>query len=193
MKVKITAVALFCGGLFASTGALADNHTVSVGYAQSKVQDFKNLRGVNVQYRYEWDSPVSVIGSFSYMKGDESDSYYDTYGDFYKNSTDVKYYSVLAGPAYRINDYISLYGLVGVAHTKADSKYEWRNSVGAEDPEGHESGNISGKSTNLAYALGFVVNPIENLSVNIGYEGSKADIEGKHSINGFNVGVGYRF
>ncbi|EOW7727199.1 Ail/Lom family protein, partial [Escherichia coli] len=32
-----------------------------------------------------------------------------------------------------------------------------------------------------------------NMSVNVGYEGTKADIYGKHSVNGFTVGVGYRF
>ncbi|EEY3549660.1 Ail/Lom family protein, partial [Escherichia coli] len=47
-----------------SGSTLADNHTLSAGYAQSKVQDFKNIKGVNLQYRYEWDSPVSVVGSF---------------------------------------------------------------------------------------------------------------------------------
>ncbi|MEG9983134.1 Ail/Lom family protein, partial [Escherichia coli] len=42
----------------ASGSVLADNHSFSVGYAQSKIQNFKNIRGVNLQYRYEWDSPV---------------------------------------------------------------------------------------------------------------------------------------
>ncbi|EAY6854213.1 virulence membrane protein PagC, partial [Salmonella enterica] len=32
--------------------AQADTNAFSVGYAQSKVQDFKNIRGVNVKYRY---------------------------------------------------------------------------------------------------------------------------------------------
>ncbi|EGT3611534.1 Ail/Lom family protein [Morganella morganii] len=176
-----------------SINASADSHTVSLGYAQSKVQDFKNIRGVNVQYRYEWDLPVSIIGSFTYMKGDESDSYYDEAGDFYKNNINLKYFSLLAGPAYRINEYISLYGLAGIAHTKADGGYEWKNSAGANEPDGHETGNVTGKSTDFAWAAGFAVNPAENVSINIGYEGTKADIYGNHSISGFNIGVGYRF
>ncbi|WP_458864243.1 porin family protein, partial [Xenorhabdus khoisanae] len=48
-----------------------DSNTVAVGYAQSKVQNFKNIRGVNLHYRYEMDSPVSIVGSLTYMKGDE--------------------------------------------------------------------------------------------------------------------------
>lgn len=190
---KIATTIIVVSGLLGSACALADNHTVSVGYAQSKVQHFKNIRGVNVQYRYEWDSPVSVIGSFSYMKGDDSKSYYDEFKDFYKHHADVKYYSFLAGPAYRVNDYVSLYGLAGVSHTKADGGYEWRNSVGADEPDGHENSSLSGKSTRFAWAAGIAINPTENMSLNVGYEGSRADIYGKRSINGFNVGVGYRF
>ncbi|EEV2005100.1 outer membrane beta-barrel protein, partial [Escherichia coli] len=44
-----------------------------------------------------------------------------------------------------------------------------------------------------AYAAGVIINPWGNMSVNVGYEGTKADIYGKHSVNGFTVGVGYRF
>lgn len=48
-------------------------------------------------------------------------------------------------------------------------------------------------STNFVYAAGFAVNPIENVSVNVSYKGTKANIYGKRSINGFNISVGYRF
>lgn len=105
----------------------------------------------------------------------------------------IAYYSFLAGPAYRLNDYISFYGLVGISHTKAKGDYEWRNSVGADESDGYLSESVSKKSTDFAYAAGVIINPWGNMSVNIGYEGTKADIYGKHSVNGFTVGVGYRF
>ncbi|MXD56928.1 Ail/Lom family protein, partial [Escherichia coli] len=35
-----------------SGSTLADTHTLTPGYTQSKVQDFKNIKGVNLQYRY---------------------------------------------------------------------------------------------------------------------------------------------
>lgn len=193
MFKKVVIGCLLTSGVVMSANAMADNHTVSLGYSQSKVQDFKNIRGVNAQYRYEWDLPVSVIGSFTYMNGDDSGSYYDSAGDFYKNNLDVKYTSLLAGPAYRFNEYISLYGLAGIAVLKVDGGYEWRNSVGAEEPGGHETGSVSKKSANFAYAVGFTVNPAENVSVNVGYEGTKVDLDGSHSINGFNISAGYRF
>ncbi|CAI2537944.1 Attachment invasion locus protein precursor [Serratia liquefaciens] len=57
---------------------------------------------------------------------------------------------------------------------------------------GEESGNQ--KKTSFMYGVGFQVNPMENLAVDIGYEGSKLDAGGKNrSINGFNIGIGYRF
>ncbi|BAS35805.1 TPA: Ail/Lom family outer membrane beta-barrel protein [Klebsiella variicola] len=166
----------------------ADNHTVSIGYAQSKVQDFDNINGVNLQYRYEFDSPVSVLASFSYMQGDGEQNYH-YYGDSVKNSADVKYYSLLVGPAYRINNYVSFYALGGAAYVKATGTTKWIN-VG-DVTANYE--DISEKSTSFAYGVGVIINPVENFSVNIGYEGTQADLAGNYSINGFNVGIGYRF
>jgi len=187
MTSKMTMLALLCGGLLVGSNALADNHTVSVGYAQSKVEDFKNIRGVNVQYRYEWDSPLSVIGSFSYMKGDESyserDDYFDDIGG-YDSKTDVKYYSLMAGPAYRINDYVSFYGLIGLAHTKVDEKASYLTQYSEEYNE---------SKTSFAYGAGVVVNPISNLSLSVGYEGTRVKYNEDVAINGFNIGIGYRF
>ncbi|EIR4670723.1 outer membrane beta-barrel protein, partial [Escherichia coli] len=79
------------------------------------------------------------------------------------------------------------------SHTKAKGDYEWRNSVGADESDGYLSESVSKKSTDFAYAVGVIINPWGNMSVNVGYEGTKADIYGKHSVNGFTVGVGYRF
>ena len=168
--------------------AYADNHSLSIGYAQSKVQDFKNIRGVNLQYRYEFDAPVSVLGSFSYMKGDESQEAH-FYGHSIKEQVDAKYYSVLIGPAYRVNDNVSLYALGGMAHVKADGKSSWDWSDGTVDVA---SGSKS--ATSFAYGVGVIINPMENVSLNVGYEGTKVHLAGSdYSINGFNIGVGYRF
>ncbi|MEX9839394.1 Ail/Lom family outer membrane beta-barrel protein, partial [Raoultella planticola] len=122
MKKYGTVLAVVTGCLMGNA-AQADNQTVSIGYAQSKVQDFKNIRGVNVLYRYEWNSPISVLGSFTYMKGsDDYDS--NPWPDIIKNDIDLKYYSLLVGPAYCVNDYISLYALGRIVHTKASDSSE---------------------------------------------------------------------
>lgn len=184
---KISLAVLIAASL-ASGAALADNQTVSVGYAQSKVEDFKNIRGVNVQYRYEWDSPWSAVGSFTYMSGDHDENYYVD-SDSVKNHVEAKYYSLLVGPAYRINEYVSLYALGGVARTKADGDTKWVNSG-----DGYtQKDSISEKATSFAYGAGVQFNPIPDLAINVGYEGTHADLDGGRAINGFNAGVGYRF
>ncbi len=175
------ALAVCVAASLASGAALADNHTVSVGYAQSNVEDFKNIRGVNVQYRYEWDSPVSLMGSFTYMSGDEDEHYY--------LFSEVKYYSLMAGPAYRLNDFVSLYALGGVARVKADGHTTW---VNGGDNYTQRDG-ISDKSTSFAYGAGVQFNPTPELAIHVGYEGTTADLGDDYGIDGWNVGVGYRF
>jgi len=167
--------------------ASADNHTVSLGYAQSKVQDFKDIKGVNLKYRYEWDSPVSIIGSFTYMSGDENYNYSDIDEQF-DAKTKVKYYSLAAGPAYRVNDYISIYGLIGLNYNKIDYYESW-SFYGSN---GNYSNNENKSS--FMYGAGLQINPLSNVAIDIGYEGSSVSSGGKsHSINGFNICVGYRF
>ncbi|MBI6550305.1 Ail/Lom family outer membrane beta-barrel protein [Xenorhabdus sp. VLS] len=186
-------VSSFMSGSF----AYADSQTVAIGYAQSKVQNFKNIRGVNLHYRYEWDSPVSIIGSFTYMKGNESNG--GTFKDrmaedvAWKSNIDLKYYSLMVGPAYRINNYVSVYGLLGFAHSKVNGYF---NRINRKQNGGivTYTEKADKKSTNLAYGAGVEVNPIQNLSLYAGYEGSSVkDYDKSHGINGFNIGVGYRF
>ncbi|AHY09245.1 Ail/Lom family outer membrane beta-barrel protein [Serratia plymuthica] len=189
---KLVIASMVISTLGLSAAAHAGQSTLSAGYAQSKVQDFKNINGVNLKYRYEWDSPISVISSFTYMSGDQSESYY-VYRDRIDNHAEVKYYSLSVGPAYRINPYISVYGLLGLNYNKVDYTSSWNNyAYNTYEYMGEESGNQ--KKTSLMYGVGFQVNPIENLAIDVGYEGSRLDVDGRNlSINGFNIGVGYRF
>ncbi|MEJ1267542.1 Ail/Lom family outer membrane beta-barrel protein [Pantoea ananatis] len=46
----------------------------------------------------------------------------------------------------------------------------------------------------LAYGAGIIINPVDYLSVTLGYEGSRTRVEGEQrAVNGVNLGVGYRF
>lgn len=186
--MKKLSLAVLAMGVLTSGMAIADSQSVSIGYAQADVKDFKNIRGVNLQYRYEFDSPFSAVGSFTYMSGSEDRNYYVD-SDSVNTNIDVKYYSLMVGPAYRINEYVSLYALGGAARTKADIDVKWLESSNNEIYRESESRH----STSFAYGAGIIINPIENLTVNVGYEGTTADIEDKYQINGFNIGVGYRF
>lgn len=52
----------------------------------------------------------------------------------------------------------------------------------------------SGRKTSLMYGAGLQINPWEGVTVDVGYQDSQLNIENQNnSINGFNVGVGYRF
>lgn len=178
---------LIIGCLISSSTALADNHTVSVGYAQSKIEHAYNIRGVNLQYRYENEFPVGILVSATYMTGDEDETIIEGNEHVYDN-LDTKLFSIQTGPVYRINPLASIYGTVGISHIKHKETFE--NEWVREE--------TTDKKTNFAYGAGVIINPISNLSVNAGYEGTRLTVfdEGDHKhsrINGFNIGVGYRF
>ncbi|MGB9097088.1 Ail/Lom family outer membrane beta-barrel protein [Erwinia sp.] len=178
--------------------AQAGQQTVSIGYAQSKVQDFKDISGVNVKYRYEWDSPLSFIGSLTYMSG--SNNYHDSVDTSSMSDTvsvynsldiksDLKYYSLSIGPAYRINDYFSVYGLLGANLNKGSDDAVWKT-----DGKTFQQKRSTFKNTSFMYGVGMQINPVKYLVVDIGYEGSSVDAEERSlSVNGFNLGVGYSF
>lgn len=175
-----------------NTHTHAAQHTFSFGYAQSKVQDFKDIRGVNLKYRYEWDAPVSLIGSLTYMSGSGEYQPFTDSMDRFDAQAKVKYYSLAAGPAWRINSWISLYGLLGVNYNKVDYREEWYNYEGRYVYMGET--RLNENKAGLMYGAGIQINPLDNLAVDIGYEGSRLKVADKNmTINGFNVNFGYRF
>lgn len=184
MKYRILALAILAS-VGASSLAIADSQTISLGYAQSKVQDFTNIHGVNVKYRYEWSSPISIIGSFTYMSGSDNLFDADSWGNtHYDDRAELKYYSLLVGPSYRLNDYVSFYALGGVSKVKFDLSQNYRHSNYTYTEDSSDS------KTSFAYGAGVQINPTENIAIDVGYEGSKIE---DVKINGFNIGIGYRF
>lgn len=179
LKKIIIGCALSSCAMISST-AIASGHSVSVGYAQSKVTNFNNIKGVNLQYRYEWESPVSFVSSWTYMQGHES--YPFDYAAI--DRIDVKYYSLLVGPEYHFNDYFSFYVLAGLAHTKASGERYVPGLFSIKDEVSKNS---------FAYGAGTSVKPFDNVSIYVGYEGTTAKYGEKVSFNGFNIGIGYHF
>ncbi|MFC6376996.1 Ail/Lom family outer membrane beta-barrel protein [Tatumella terrea] len=191
MKVLLTASLLAaCLGL--SMPVLANEQTISLGYAHSKIQDAKGMNGVNIKYRYEWNSPLSVIGSFTYMT---SKAEYSPTGskDIIHNKADINYFSLSAGPAYRFNPLVSVYGLLGINVDRAKYSSSWLNY---ESGSYRDMGTEYGRRTKAAfmYGAGIQINPVNNVAIDIGYEGTSINDDYKtHAINGFNIGIGYRF
>ena len=194
MKVLFMASVLTaCLGM--STQVLASDQTVSLGYAHSHIsmgtdmEGIKNLNGVNVKYRYDWGSPLSVISSFTYLNSNTKKSF--DMGDIVNINMDVKYFSLSAGPAYRLNSWLSVYGLLGINYNKSHATSTWESITGSNRSTDQ---NIQSTKTFLMYGAGVQINPIDNIAIDIGYEASSVNVsDKKFTTNGFNIGVGYRF
>lgn len=151
--------------------AFAGQSTVSAGYAQGDLQGVANKAdGFNLKYRYEFDdSLLGVIGSFTHVEKNRSQS-----GYYHKS----QYHSFTAGPAYRFNDWASLYGVIGVSYGK--------NIDNAQNGNHHSSNSDYG----FTYGAGLQFNPIQDIVLDVGYEQSRIR---SVDVGIWNVGVGYRF
>ena len=93
----------------------------------------------------------------------------------------------MMGPAYRFNNSVSVYLTTGISQIKIKGK---DFVIGNNDPEYSRD-----SKTEIAYGAGFLINPTENLSLNIGYEGTswKHADEKRLKLDGWNASFGYRF
>ncbi len=169
---KIACLSALAAVLAFSAGtAVAATSTVTGGYAQSDAQGAANkMNGFNLKYRYEQDNnPLGVIGSFTYTEKDRTDAS----GDYNK----TQYYGITAGPAYRLNDWASIYGVVGVGYGK------FKNAASPAD-------NHSTSDYGFSYGAGLQFNPIENVALDFSYEQSRIR---SVDVGTWIAGVGYRF
>ncbi|AHF73121.1 outer membrane protein X [Candidatus Sodalis pierantonius str. SOPE] len=172
MKKIACLSALACVLAVAAGSATAGESTVSAGYAQGDLQGVANkANGFNLKYRYEWDNdqPLGVISSFTYIEKNRAES-----GDYDKG----QYYGFTAGPAWRINDWASLYGVVGLGYGKSISNAQDGNRRGSSSDVG------------VAYGAGLQFNPMENVALDVSYEQSRIR---STDVGTWIAGVGYRF
>ncbi|WP_413735757.1 Ail/Lom family outer membrane beta-barrel protein [Sodalis sp. RH21] len=190
-KLLLSLVA--CATLGMSLNASASDHTVTLGYAQSKADDVW-LKGINAKYRYEWDSPVSFITSITYM-GKNIDGRINYPGGnrpYEKWHNRDRNFSLSAGPAYRFNDFLSLYGLAGINV----NKFRGNSTTYPFSGDRKQKHQRDLSSNTPMYGAGIQINPINSVTIDFGYEGSTLKFGDNHKrtpINGFNAGVGYRF
>ncbi len=170
---KIACLSALAAVLAVSAGtAVAATSTVTGGYAQSDMQGVMNkANGFNLKYRYEQDNnPLGVIGSFTYTEKDRSEN-----GAYNKG----QYYGITAGPAYRLNDWASIYGVVGVGYGKfQQTENESANRTASNSDYG------------FSYGAGLQFNPIENVALDFSYEQSRIR---NVDVGTWIAGVGYRF
>ena len=106
-------------------------------------------------------------GSFTYTEKDRSES------GVYKKG---QYYGITAGPAYRLNDWASIYGVVGVGYGKfQDNSYPNKSDM---------------SDYGFSYGAGLQFNPIENVALDFSYEQSRIR---NVDVGTWIAGVGYRF
>ncbi len=168
---KIACLSALAALLAVSAGsAVAATSTVTGGYAQSDAQGIANkTNGFNLKYRYEQDNnPLGVIGSFTYTEKDRTES------SVYNKA---QYYGITAGPAYRINDWASIYGVVGVGYGKFQQTVD---TVKVSDTSDY----------GFSYGAGLQFNPMENVALDFSYEQSRIR---SVDVGTWIAGVGYRF
>lgn len=173
------------------------------GYTASGHADsYNDLRGFNLKYRYEITDTWGVIASVSHASqeykgnlnaskpvkpGSTSMTYAwpSTQAD---SSVKARYLAVMAGPTYRLNDYVSGYAMLGGASARVEYVLNGRLNVAGESYRGSLNGNQN--KTSLAYGVGLQFNPVKYITVDVAYEGSGS---GDWKTSGFNVGLGYKF
>ncbi|MGV3345876.1 outer membrane protein OmpX [Enterobacteriaceae bacterium LUAb1] len=169
MKKTACLSALTCVLALTAGSAMAKS-TVTAGYAQSDFQGVVNkANGFNLKYRYENGSnALGWLGSFTYTEKDHTVS-----GVYEKG----QYYGFTGGPVYRLTDWASIYGVIGIGYGKFQNTTSDRNNSDTSD-------------VGFSYGAGFQFNPIENVALDVGYEQSRVR---SVDIGTWIIGAGYSF
>ncbi|MDU7373571.1 MAG: outer membrane protein OmpX [Klebsiella michiganensis] len=110
---------------------------------------------------------TTAFAATTYTEKDRSES------GVYKKG---QYYGITAGPAYRLNDWASIYGVVGVGYGKfQDNSYPNKSDM---------------SDYGFSYGAGLQFNPIENVALDFSYEQSRIR---NVDVGTWIAGVGYRF
>lgn len=183
---------MLVAGVVGNMPVNAARHSVSLGYTGAKVADLNNLQGLNLKYRYEWNSPLSVIASASYLKSttyDERNSPNLSYG----RETRVREYSLLAGPAWRFNEFFSVYGQAGVTINKTEV-----NWLSVSAPPLYRGMNYmshkKSRSTVPMISLGTQINPLNPIVLDLSYDIARQKVSGESkTFSSFSLGAGVAF
>ncbi len=97
--------------------------TLSAGYLQTHTDmpGSDDLKGINVKYRYEFTDTLGLVTSFSYAnaKDEQKTHYSDT--RWHEDSVRNRWFSMMAGPSVRVNEWFSAYAMAGVAYSRVST------------------------------------------------------------------------
>ncbi|WP_339056872.1 Ail/Lom family outer membrane beta-barrel protein [Candidatus Regiella endosymbiont of Tuberolachnus salignus] len=191
-------------GLSANAFAEAGQSTLSVGYAHSdlkysdsrKADDTntvnveareRHVSGFNVKYRYEFTDQWGAITSFTHAQTSGTPGI-SLNGEAIKDASasyKLQYNSLMIGSTYRVNDWVSLYGMVGASNGRVHLHAD-KNVPGVQDSARRHSENKYA----VAWSAGLQVNPLEQLAVDLSFEQSNP---GEMKANTVVLGLGYTF
>lgn len=154
------------------------------GVATVYADGYSGAGGVSARYRYEISDDWGFIGSFAYSKTNYSSSLIlnvDNTTSKFKHDANGEYMSLMIGPTYRLNDYLSVYGLVGFGYKNANFDLEVTK---------YGKRSFSRSETDLAYGVGMQLNIYKDITLDAGYEQSGS---GDWKTNAWTIGIGYKF
>ncbi|WP_193126132.1 Ail/Lom family outer membrane beta-barrel protein [Escherichia coli] len=170
--------------------------TLSAGYLQTHTDmpGSDNLNGINVKYRYEFTDTLGLITSFSYADAEDEQKTHYSDTRWHEDSVRNRWFSVMAGPSVRVNEWFSAYAIAGVAYSRVSTFSGDYLRVTDNKGKTHDvlTGSDDGRhsNTSLAWGAGVQFNPTESVAIDIAYEGSGS---GDWRTDAFIVGIGYRF
>ncbi|HAM4566082.1 TPA: Ail/Lom family outer membrane beta-barrel protein, partial [Escherichia coli] len=157
----------------AGTPASAAEHqsTLSAGYLQTHTDmpGSDDLKGINVKYRYEFTDTLGLVTSFSYAgyKNRQLTRYSDT--RWHKDSVRNRWFSVMAGPSVRVNEWFSAYAMAGMAYSRVSTFSGDYLRVTDNKGKTHDvlTGSDDGRhsNTSLAWGAGVQFNPTESVAI----------------------------
>ncbi|MEQ4923533.1 Ail/Lom family outer membrane beta-barrel protein [Proteus hauseri] len=185
-KKLITTLIFLALSYSSSLYAHNDAHTFYGGYIYSKITG-NTAHGAQLSYRYESDNTWGLLASLLHINSNREKNFSD--GRFPTLSILEQKYSmtsVLIGPTYRINSAFSIYAQMGPVKIKynEDKHHPFINTT---------DDCVVNTSNYLAQG-GIDYNPIEYISINMGYLYSDATVNKRRiKLDGIQLSLGYRF
>ncbi|EIZ4746486.1 Ail/Lom family outer membrane beta-barrel protein [Escherichia coli] len=179
-----------------TVSAAEHQSTLSAGYihAHTKMPGGDDLNGINVKYRYEFTDTLGMVTSFSYANAEDEQKTHYSDTRWHEDSVRNRWFSVMAGPSVRVNEWFSAYAMAGVAYSRVSTFSGDYLRVTDNKGKTHDvlTGSDDGRhsNTSLVWGAGVQFNPTESVAIDIAYEGSGS---GDWRTDGFIVGVGYKF